>query len=1743
MATREEVLAAFANNPRAELNPNEEAINYWMNTGIGNFNSVVDQVRAENPALAASIDAARGNTTGALNQVTSPVTNTATTGALNQATGTPATTGTTGALNLANNTAAVRGGDADYSAPVNLQTAANTSGLGVTGIGTSNTANAIVADANQSGNSWDYNNYLSSLKTGSSDVNQLKSLLNPLRAQNATLANNAENIFNEMIAQQKFTGDAWGSGTLGSKEAAALDYARRMAEAGLTSLRDIKQEAIPDDGEGGYRSRLINAKTGEVIGYDGAFTYGSDGQANRLGFAVNVTDDGTVIPYTIQQQSGWVKFREGTLKPVISLFGSFVPGMAPYIAAGNAINAANKGDWGTAVVSALGAAPGFSGALNLSAETLSTLNTAKTAAQVLNAIDKGNPVALANALMQTDAGKTILNSDMGNGITMGDVVNTAKIAKLASDGNYAEALATVGQLTNSPNLAVAASAVNLGEAIRSGDSFRVLNAMGQLDGAVKTADTTTKTDNTTNVAADAFVDAKRVGASDADALAASNALTQIAEANETFDGSGFATQNEAMNAAIAEGLDKFTFGGKSFTIDNSAAQIADLENTVRAETAARAASDSEWGDLTGAVTAATARNTVVIGNAEADNPDEALYLARARDPSATNFTFDGKTYTISATQAQMADANRTAALAEIKDLPNFNDAYAQARSLLGPNKTFEWNGKQYSTATAAERPDLSVTSIDALNTRNLATVTDASNTVAAQTDMAARDAAAIETANQISRAAATKPIESTGFFTQLYRDLNERFKLQGEAANEYLRNNPNSPITASVSSAFEAAGELSRNIGGAALAFDNKPLADAIIKGGTRLQEMGQSIGDGPEDTKNWNDTLSLIDKATGTEKLAVLAGRIMDGKSGLARQVGLELRQEIPALFLGGGLLRPTMIASGLIDTADTGGAAVIDAYDDVIKKGGTHQEGLVAGRRAGAAAAATEAAIQLTLGKIADVAAGKLDNVISNATAKVTGEGIVEGSQEAGASAAVDLALGNAVNVNKALTQGVVGAAVGKGTAASTTPIDAAQTTSTANEVTANTVTPISTATDLGPIGATVPGDTVVQNTDLGIIGNVTPSNDSVAIQTPVSVEDAQQAMADLGLNVSDEVAVSLATKIQNTVDSTSAVDSSLSSATNIGNTITTQIKSGSDASVAIGDTVTTAITSGGDTTSVINSAITSATKAGTGISAAVESTVTAAVKAGADTVSVINSAVTSAVNTGGNATTAVDSAVTAAVNSGGNVTAAIDSAVTAAVDTGANVDTSIAAAVTAAVNTGTNVSTVIDAATKAATTTGNNVNIVSDANTVTISNTTTNTQTTVDTKTGITTSVDNNTNMTTVVDGNTTTVVDNNSNTTTQTTVDTNNNTQTTVTADTNNNTNTQTVVDTKTDTTTSTTVNSNTNTTTQTTIDTNTQTTVVTDTNTNTQTTVKINTKTGETIDITTTDVPPDWKPPVIDTPVVPDLTSVPSTSTPSTPGKPTTPKLDDLRMGDDVAISGGLGPPTGIDIYGNPLGSRVTQGRIDPLARVKEAQAELERDLMMNQLDPRFANVIQQRIDPQQQTKQFESDIGALSKLLRGESSAPDAPKAPANEGKYYSYGAEDSIDDILGGRAANYKAGGYVEPLKASGGSMALPLLVKSGGALDKYSGRENFKEGKHVAGEGDGQSDDIPAWLADGEFVFPADVVSALGNGSTKAGTDKLYEMMHNIRERARSNGPKDLPPPAFKSPLDYLKSSKRSK
>ena len=78
--------------------------------------------------------------------------------------------------------------------------------------------------------------------------------------------------------------------------------------------------------------------------------------------------------------------------------------------------------------------------------------------------------------------------------------------------------------------------------------------------------------------------------------------------------------------------------------------------------------------------------------------------------------------------------------------------------------------------------------------------------------------------------------------------------------------------------------------------------------------------------------------------------------------------------------------------------------------------------------------------------------------------------------------------------------------------------------------------------------------------------------------------------------------------------------------------------------------------------------------------------------------------------------------------------------------------------------------------------------------------------------------------------------------------------------------------------------------------------------------------------------------------------------------------------------------------------------------------------------------------------------------------------------------------------------------------------------ALNLNSGKQEpqYAGGGYLNGGGDGMSDSIPATiegkqparLADGEFVVPADVVSHLGNGSSKAGSKRLYAMLDKVRQ-----------------------------
>jgi hypothetical protein len=153
-------------------------------------------------------------------------------------------------------------------------------------------------------------------------------------------------------------------------------------------------------------------------------------------------------------------------------------------------------------------------------------------------------------------------------------------------------------------------------------------------------------------------------------------------------------------------------------------------------------------------------------------------------------------------------------------------------------------------------------------------------------------------------------------------------------------------------------------------------------------------------------------------------------------------------------------------------------------------------------------------------------------------------------------------------------------------------------------------------------------------------------------------------------------------------------------------------------------------------------------------------------------------------------------------------------------------------------------------------------------------------------------------------------------------------------------------------------------------------------------------------------------------------------------------------------------------------------------------------------------------------------------------------------GGYYTFGKTvDPIQNLMNPRPAQQlpQAGGLPRmPIAPNPNNMnpqqtQTPPPMKSGGLpavsnVPMAKGRLDFRQGSAVHGPGDGQSDDIPAMLADGEYVIDAETVAQIGNGSTKAGAKALDEFRQNIRKHKRST-PLDKIPPKTKALTSYLK------
>lgn len=166
--------------------------------------------------------------------------------------------------------------------------------------------------------------------------------------------------------------------------------------------------------------------------------------------------------------------------------------------------------------------------------------------------------------------------------------------------------------------------------------------------------------------------------------------------------------------------------------------------------------------------------------------------------------------------------------------------------------------------------------------------------------------------------------------------------------------------------------------------------------------------------------------------------------------------------------------------------------------------------------------------------------------------------------------------------------------------------------------------------------------------------------------------------------------------------------------------------------------------------------------------------------------------------------------------------------------------------------------------------------------------------------------------------------------------------------------------------------------------------------------------------------------------------------------------------------------TSYDEDGNPSDYQITE-TYQPSQSVLSSKFQRGADVTPNRYTPSY---------PQMEAPQ------SMGRVWKAGSAPAGIVQIPQNPGRAWNRG---DLRRAVGGEV--YDLGGY-----AHGGN---PRLLQ---------------------GPGDGMSDNIPATiggkqparLADGEFVVPADVVSALGNGSTEAGARELHGMMDRIRGAA---------------------------
>ena len=124
--------------------------------------------------------------------------------------------------------------------------------------------------------------------------------------------------------------------------------------------------------------------------------------------------------------------------------------------------------------------------------------------------------------------------------------------------------------------------------------------------------------------------------------------------------------------------------------------------------------------------------------------------------------------------------------------------------------------------------------------------------------------------------------------------------------------------------------------------------------------------------------------------------------------------------------------------------------------------------------------------------------------------------------------------------------------------------------------------------------------------------------------------------------------------------------------------------------------------------------------------------------------------------------------------------------------------------------------------------------------------------------------------------------------------------------------------------------------------------------------------------------------------------------------------------------------------------------------------------------------------------------------------------------------ANQTISQFLNQNLAAISSGKY-DTVATRGNYRGGPIKRMNMGGLNQAS--------RYVSGRGTGRSDEIPAYLSDGEYVIDAETVALLGDGSNRAGADALDGFRENVRMHKGGNLTKGKFSKDAKSPLEYMR------